>query len=105
MKKYRNSRTATACSKIPAAKEAYLPGGALISTLGKCAGRVIASGSDDMGRWAWQKLVGKGGKTIQIISAYQVSQKSMPGPTTAYTQQYKMLQDKDHSDPHPRNHL
>ena len=27
----------------------------------------------------------------------------MPGPTTAYTQQYKMLQDKDHSDPHTRN--
>ena len=85
--KYRNSRTATACSKIPAAREAYLPGGALISTLGKWAGRLIASGSDDMGRCAWQKLVGKGGKTIQIISAYQVSQKSMPGPTTAYTQQ------------------
>ena len=27
MKKYRNSRTTTACSTIPAAKESYLPGG------------------------------------------------------------------------------
>ena len=26
----------------------------------------------------------------------------MPGPTTAYTQQYNMLQDKYHSDLHPK---
>ena len=103
MKKLRNSRTTTTCSKIPAANDTYLPGGALITTLGKFSARVIASGSDAMGRWAWQKLIGKGGRTIQIISAYIVSQKTMPGPTTAYTQQYKMLQDMDHSDPHPRN--
>ena len=66
-------------------------------------GRVIESGSDPLGRWAWQKVIGKEGKIIQIISAYRVAQKSMPGPTAAYTQQYKMLQDMDHSDPHPRN--
>ena len=27
----------------------------------------------------------------------------MSGPTTAYTQQYKMLQDMDEPNPHPRN--
>ena len=99
----KSSRTTTACSKIPAAKDTYLPGGALISTLGKWCRRVIASGSDDMGRWVWQKLIVKGGRKIQLISAYRDSQKSMPGPTTAYTQEYKMLQDMGHSDPHPRN--
>ena len=103
MKKYKNSRTTTSCSGVPAAKGTYLPGGALLTTFGKAGGRVIDSGSDPLGRWAWQKLIGKGGKTIQIVSAYRVSQKTMPGPTTAYTQQYKMLQDMDHSDPHPRN--
>ena len=71
--------------------------------VGKFSGRVIASGSDKVGRRALQKLIGTGGRTIQIISAYKVSQKIMPGPTTVYTQQYKMLQDMDHSDPHPRN--
>ena len=52
MKKFRNSRTTTACSKIPAANDTYLPGCALIATLGKFSVRVIASGSDAMGRWA-----------------------------------------------------
>ena len=46
MKKFRNSRTTTACSKIPAANDTYLPGGALLTTLGKFSARVIASGSD-----------------------------------------------------------
>ena len=103
MKKYKNSRTTTTCSRVPAAKGTYLPGGALLTTFGQVGGRVIESGSDPLGRWAWQKVIGKDGKIIQIISAYRVSQTSMPGPTTAYTQQYKMLQDMDHSDPHPKN--
>ena len=78
------------------------PGGALLIAFRKAGGRVIASGSDPLGRWAWQKLIRQGGKTIQIISAYRVSQKIMPGPTAAYKQQYKMLQDMDHSDPHSK---
>ena len=47
-------------------------------------------------------MLGKAGRIILIISAYRVSQKSLPGPTTAYAQQYQMLLDKDYTNLQPR---
>ena len=47
-------------------------------------------------------MLGKEGKTILMISAYRVLQKSLPGPTTAYAQQYQMLLDKDNTNPKHR---
>lgn len=102
MTKYRSSRTTTSCSACPAAVETYLPGGTMLTTLGRRCGRIVDSRSDAQGRWSWQKMLGKGGKIIMIISAYRVSQKSLSGPTTAYAQQYKMLLDKDNINPQPR---
>ena len=86
MKKFKSSRTTTACSAIPAATDTYLPGGALVTTFGKWAGRILSSGSDPLGRWAWQRLMGKDDKIVHIISAYRVSQISSDiDKTTAYS--------------------
>ena len=73
----------------------------MLTTLGRWCGRIVDTGSDAQGRWSWQKMLGKEGKTILIISAYRVSQKSLPGPMTVYTQQYHMLLDKDNINPQP----
>ena len=103
MKKFKSSRTTTACSAIPAATGTYLPGGALVTTFGKWAGRILSSGSDPLGRWAWQRLMGKDDKIVHIISAYRVSQNSADiDKTTAYSQQYQMLMDLDHTNPNPK---
>ena len=102
MRKFRSSRTTTSCSSCPAAVDTYLPGGTMLTTLGRWCGRIVDSGSDELGRWSWQKMLGKSGKIILIISAYRVSQTSLPGPTTAYAQQYQMLLDKDKTNPQPK---
>ena len=47
-------------------------------------------------------LRGKEENIISVYSAYRVPQASLPGPFTAYAQQYKMMQDDHHSDPRPR---
>ena len=74
----------------------------MLTTLGRWCGRIMNSRSDAQGRWSWQKMLGKEGEIILIISAYRVSQKSLPGPMTAYTQQYHMLLDKDNTNPQPQ---
>ena len=102
MKKFRSSRTTTSCSACPAAVDTYLPGGTMLITLGRWCGKIVDSGSDVQGRWTWQKTLGKEGKIILIISAYIFPQKSLPGPTRAYAQQYQMLWDKDNTNPQPR---
>ena len=53
MKKFKSSRITTACSAVPAATDIYLLGGVLITTFEKWAGRILSSGSDPFGRWAW----------------------------------------------------
>ena len=46
--------------------------------------------------------MGKDDKILHIISAYRVSQSSSDiEKTTAYSQQYKMLMDLDHTNPNP----
>ena len=39
---------------------------------------------------------------VSIYSAYRVPQDTLPGPLTAYAQQYKMLTDARQTDPCPR---
>ena len=102
MTNFRSSRTTMSCSACPAAVDTYLPGGTMLTTLGRWCGRIMNSRSDAQGRWSWQKMLGKEGEIILIISAYRVSQKSLPGPMTAYTQQYHMLLDKDNTNPQPQ---
>ena len=55
-----------------------------------------------MGRWSCVNLRGKHDKIISIRSAYRVPQDTLPGPFTAYAQQYNHLHDADVPDPRPR---
>ena len=102
MKHFQGSRTTTSNSRIPAIEHTYLPGGALLTPFNQYKGRVIDTGSDTVGRWAWQRLIGKGNKIIHIISTYMVSQTSMSGDTKAYAQQHQMLTDLNHTNPLPK---
>jgi endonuclease/exonuclease/phosphatase family metal-dependent hydrolase len=79
------------------------PGGVLSMLVGSVAGRVSESQCDDMGRWVLNKLRGAQGKTITVITTYQVVDKDprTAGPATAVTQQYSMLMQRDqHNQPH-----
>ena len=55
-----------------------------------------------MGRWSCVNLRGKNEKIISVYSAYRVPQDSLPGPYTAYAQQYNHLHDANDPDPRPR---
>ena len=55
-----------------------------------------------MGRWSAVQLRGKKQEKIWFISAYRVSQDTLPGPHIAYAQQHKMLLDADVQDPRPK---
>ena len=52
------AKTTITSSNIPAKNE-FKPGGTLIATVGDSAGRVIASGQDNLGRWSHQTLTCK----------------------------------------------
>ena len=58
--------------------------------------------STKMGRWSCVNLRGKQEKIVIVYSAYRVPQDSLPGPFTAYAQQYNHLQESDDPDPRPR---
>ena len=57
-------------------------------------GRVVETGSDsEMGRWSYTRLQCKHGRTIMIVSAYQVcnQQENSAGEKTAFAQQLSLL--------------
>ena len=58
-----------------------------------------------MGRWTLHKLIGKGSKTIQIISAYRVSQKNNAWLLNSIHSTIQNTPDLDNTDPVPRNQL
>ena len=58
-----------------------------------------------MGRWSAVQIQGKQQGKIWFISAYRVSQDTLPGPQTAYAQQNKMMLDADIQDPRPKRHF
>ena len=79
----------------------------MISILNNWTNRVLTSETDptQMGRWSCVHLKGKKDKIISIYSAYRVPQDSLPGPLTAYAQQYKLLIDNDETDLRPRRRM
>ena len=84
----------------------FKPGGTGIVTFGKTGGRVKEQGADDLGRWTYQLLDGKGDKDILIVSVYQCCK----NPTntmgiTAYHQQRLMLSELDRQDMDPRRNF
>ena len=76
----------------------------MVGVAGRWSSRVRGGGSDDMGRWSWVDLKGKGNKMIRVVSAYRVSQvqAETAGPHTACQQQYKALVRKKNKIVSPR---
>ena len=66
-------------------------------TTGNATGRVASQDQDKWGRWVSQSFQGAQGRTITIVSAYQVvTDVARGGTTTVTTQQYSLLvQDQD----------
>ena len=61
-------------------------------TTGNMVGRLISTGTDDLGRWSRQSFHGKSGKRITILHVYQTPRSTIkPGQVTAAAQQYSLL--------------
>jgi exonuclease III len=99
---YNSSRIQSSTSPIPFTSF-YKPGGTTTIITGDTTGRVISTESDNLGRWSSQKLVCHGGKFINIITAYQVTQSNInqAGPFTAFAQQWATLTTEDNTDDNP----
>ena len=83
----------------------YKPGGTLLGVTGPLVGRVKTSISDDLGRWSIMELLGRGGRSLIIICAYQVCKSSSSGSSTAYSQQLSLLRQAHFDNPDPRKHF
>jgi exonuclease III len=84
-------------------KSMYKPGGTLMLTVGNATGRVLSQTNDKWGRWVSQTFQGTAGRTITIVSAYQVvTDVARPGTTTVATQQYSLLVHEQDSTNAPR---
>jgi hypothetical protein len=84
----------------------HKPGGTLLGITGPLVGRIKTSFSDDLGQWTGVELLGRDDRSLIIICAYQVCQKSgKTGTYTAYSQQVSLLRQKGHQNPNPRRHF
>ena len=52
----------------------YQPGGAMLAIVGKQTGRMIKTGTDPWGCFAWSEMRGERDKGILVILAYRVCQ-------------------------------
>jgi hypothetical protein len=74
-------------------------------------GRILslhkASGTDDLGQWAWQQIRQDGARSLYIITAYCVCPKPTNSTkmTMAWHQQYRGLLCKKIRNPDPRQRL
>jgi exonuclease III len=97
-----HSRIQTSSSQI-SFNSTRKPGGTLLGVTGNTSGRIMSHYSDSMGRFSSLTLLGRLGKHITVISAYQVPKNSnLAGPTTAHTQQVLQLKRIDHPEQNPR---
>jgi hypothetical protein len=88
---WEHSRIATSSSHVNFGTTRK-PGGTLLGITGNTTGRVIAQHSDKLGRFSAITLLGRLGRRITIISAYQTPQNSSSaGITTAHHQQVLQL--------------
>jgi exonuclease III len=85
-------------SDIPT--ENYKPGGTMTTVTGKWQAQISDKGSDDsgLGRWSFVKI-SSNKQSLVIVTAYRpcVSQ----GPTTAWMQQWTLLQESGRTKPDP----
>jgi ribonuclease HI len=75
----------------------YKPGGTFILSVGNITSRMSECFQDKWGRWTSQTYRGRDGRSLTVISAYQVvTDHPARGTTTAAAQQYSLLlQTKD----------
>jgi exonuclease III len=79
------------------------PGGTMLGVTGTLVGRVKKHNADKYGRWVQVDLLGRMGRTISIICAYQVVQESgIQGDRTTYSQQVRMMRLEGIEKPDPR---
>ena len=79
------------------------PGGVLLGVTGPLVGRVQHTIQDDLGRWTGVELLGRDGRKLAIICAYQVCQRSGgQGEFTAYAQQVSILRRRGQHHVNPR---
>lgn len=79
------------------------PGGTLIGVTGQLVGRIKSHFVDKYGRWIRVDLLGRSGRTISIICAYQVVQEQgQHGDRTTYSQQVRMMRLEGDLSPNPR---
>ena len=71
--------------------------------MGNATGRILSETKDKWGRWVSQSFQGAAGRTITIVSAYQVvTDVPRGGSTSATTQQYCLLVHDQDSTKAPR---
>ena len=82
----------------------YQRGGTLQIITGKLSSRVTTQGTDDMGRFCWQRLHMSNTQQITIITAYRVCQETptTAGITSAFYQQWRALTKLGQARPNPR---
>ena len=80
----------TAASSQVQAQSMHKPGGCLLFLQGGIKGRIVESGTDSHGRWAYTKYRRNIGPPITVIVTYQVvdTDPRRSGPTTYATQLY-----------------
>jgi len=85
----------------------YQPGGVTQMVLHKLTGCVIARGSDNLGRYAWQELLLDGMRTLIVITAYCITQESLTGcgHETSAMQQWRKLRARGIDQPKPRQQI
>ena len=74
----------------------YQPGGTAVSVRNQWATRLLDKGSDDLGRWSWLTLAGRGNMKITYISGYRVCEGAAVSITarTSRSQQEWMQADR-----------
>ena len=81
----------------------YKPGGTFMLTVGNATGRILSQSHDKWGRWVSQTFQGAEGRTITMVSAYQVVTDTIKGGTTTVaSQQYSLLLNEQDSTKAPR---
>lgn len=84
----------------------YQPGGTACSIHGRWTGRVTERLDDPsgLGRWSGFRLEGKQKHSIVILSAYRPTQSSNMGDNTCYSQQWRIMRQRNtkNDDPKPR---
>jgi hypothetical protein len=94
----------SSCFEEHTARNLKEPGVVCQLLLGKILSLHKQSGSDNLGRWAWQELRVDGIRSLYVITAYRVCPKPPPSRQmkTAWHQQYQGLVKKGIRNPEPR---